>query len=930
MFETRRKNNIELNKSKLTKDQNIVNDDDLTSIPNINFKHPEQAISAIQMLVDDQRLGHPNLMHHWCDGYARAGERGPATNGFFKGDIGMYRKEKIEINNTIATLLEFKLIQNCDLLDKQLELKKEIEEMEQDNEDRKSILNKISQLKTVEKELNKVKIVKMTTVCEEIGRQVAQYEVVEKKDSNVSMHSKILKPLMNDDLALKRRTLHNNPYEQASNRFQDLFTPIKTAIVTRIGCIATDCKALFIGCSPANVHASDISLFGNVVTNILFEKEMFPSSSFPLDSMRIQNVCLIFHYMNEIKKIDSKAKQQFRYAIAVEMIDGIESSKTIDKDENYLKIKDQLKLIQIGSIEIDDLLFSFEKLKKSLNLCLKNNANIDVLQTYINDDDDDEEEKNNAHDDDEARAAVLDLFAPLYMIVYWLLKRHQTVKFDIRDNGDADSPMLSIKTRKMVPRFNVDAAISVASGVVKEFHGKKYIEMFNLFTNKTFVKLQPKYEWRSETFVMNQIDIMLPGSIAFNTAFWVASHRAMRCGVDLGCTLVDLITYTSKSMVRFERSQEAKLTRRNLVSQRERNQTTNGKLTYEERFVAATQKMVERASDIAAAAADEDSVLVVGDAGVKTAFVGLKLETDRQPDSHASGTREPGEPFNEDGAMCIGSQNQVGQFRRDDLIDSYTKLKENIKIKDKNKKKSNCIITIPHKAVHGYLNKRKLSNKDNESVVVDNDDDDGIDIEIEVKRRERGGNGDDTNEKQNVNDNIIEVAKNNCHSKETQFDSMNDTNMNEICNDEKHIEKSGVKSEKFELKTLKLLDHANDSPLIKSKKEYIGRIQKCVENEKLLMEPQKHYENVNFHPRKLNPDYPQKEFNVELNDKALRLLVIMDCPLQQIKAQHGITISTLHHLQWLMNNVVVDEKVDRSVQFEFVDVRTRHHTGDGR
>ena len=41
---------------------------------------------------------------------------------------------------------------------------------------RKSILNKISQLKTVEKELNKVKIVKMTTVCEEIGRQVAQYE----------------------------------------------------------------------------------------------------------------------------------------------------------------------------------------------------------------------------------------------------------------------------------------------------------------------------------------------------------------------------------------------------------------------------------------------------------------------------------------------------------------------------------------------------------------------------------------------------------------------------------------------------------------------------------------------------------------------------------------------------------------------------------
>jgi len=38
MFETRRKNNIELNKSKLTKDQHIVNDDDLTSIPNINFK----------------------------------------------------------------------------------------------------------------------------------------------------------------------------------------------------------------------------------------------------------------------------------------------------------------------------------------------------------------------------------------------------------------------------------------------------------------------------------------------------------------------------------------------------------------------------------------------------------------------------------------------------------------------------------------------------------------------------------------------------------------------------------------------------------------------------------------------------------------------------------------------------------------------------
>ena len=87
-------------------------------------------------------------------------------------------------------------------------------------------------------------------------------------------------------------------------------------------------------------------------------------------------------------------------------------------------------------------------------MCLKNNANIDVLQTYsniifvlflfystivyiVNDDDDDEEEKNNANDDDEARAAVLDLFAPLYMIVYWLLKRHQTVKFDVRENGDA-------------------------------------------------------------------------------------------------------------------------------------------------------------------------------------------------------------------------------------------------------------------------------------------------------------------------------------------------------------------------------------------------------------------------------------------------------------------------------------------------------------
>ena len=60
------------------------------------------------------------------------------------------------------------------------------------------------------------------------------------------------------------------------------------------------------------------------------------------------------------------------------------------------------------------------------------------------------------------------------------------------------------------------------------------------------------------------------------------------------------------------------MTRKKNVSQRERNQTTNGKLTYEERFVAATQKLVERASDIAAAAADEDSVLVVGDAGVKT------------------------------------------------------------------------------------------------------------------------------------------------------------------------------------------------------------------------------------------------------------------------------------------------------------------------
>ena len=47
---------------------------------------------------------------------------------------------------------------------------------------------------------------------------------------------------MNDDLALKRRTLHNNPHEYTSNRFKDLFTPIKTAIVTRIGCIATDCK----------------------------------------------------------------------------------------------------------------------------------------------------------------------------------------------------------------------------------------------------------------------------------------------------------------------------------------------------------------------------------------------------------------------------------------------------------------------------------------------------------------------------------------------------------------------------------------------------------------------------------------------------------------------------------------------------------------
>ena len=63
------------------------------------------------------------------------------------------------------------------------------------------------------------------------------------------------------------------------------------------------------------------------------------------------------------------------------------------------------------------------------------------------------------------------------------------------------------------------------------------------------------------------------------------------------------------------------------------------------------------------------------------ALVGLKMETTQQPDSHASGTREPGEPFNDSGAMCIGSQNQVGQFRRDDLIDSFTKLKEKIKIK---------------------------------------------------------------------------------------------------------------------------------------------------------------------------------------------------------------------------------------------------------
>ena len=57
------------------------------------------------------------------------------------------------------------------------------------------------------------------------------------------------------------------------------------------------------------------------------------------------------------------------------------------------------------------------------------------------------------------------------------------------------------------------------------------------------------------------------------------------------------------------------------------------------------------------------------------------METTQQPDSHASGTREPGEPFNDSGAMCIGSQSQVGQFRRDDLIDSFIKLKEKIKIK---------------------------------------------------------------------------------------------------------------------------------------------------------------------------------------------------------------------------------------------------------
>ena len=43
----------------------------------------------------------------------------------------------------------------------------------------------------------------------------------------------------------------------------------------------------------------------------------------------------------------------------------------------------------------------------------------------------------------------------------------------------------------------------------------------------------------------------------------------------------------------------------------------------------------------------------------------------------------------------------------------------------------------------------------------------------------------------------------------------------------------------------------------------------------------------------------------------------------------GITISTLHHLKWLLNTVVVDDKLNnRSVQLKFVDVRTTHHTGD--
>jgi len=37
-------------------------------------------------------------MHHWCDGYARAGERGPATTGFFKVFFFFRNKKKLIFN----------------------------------------------------------------------------------------------------------------------------------------------------------------------------------------------------------------------------------------------------------------------------------------------------------------------------------------------------------------------------------------------------------------------------------------------------------------------------------------------------------------------------------------------------------------------------------------------------------------------------------------------------------------------------------------------------------------------------------------------------------------------------------------------------------------------------------------------------------------